>query len=64
MSTIIQDEMMDTRILLLRRTGANALDSDGLRALCAWGQLLFRRVELGVEKGVNERGFSKAGLAY
>lgn len=45
-------------------TGANALDSDSLWALCAWGQRLLGRVETSVEKSVNERGFSEARLAY
>jgi hypothetical protein len=50
-----------TRFVL---TGANALDSDGLWALCAWGQRLLGRVKTSVEKSVNERGFSEARLAF
>ena len=47
----------------LERTCANTLDCDGLRALSTWRERLGGWVERSIEKGVNERGFTQAGLA-
>lgn len=46
-----------------RLTCTDTLNSDSLRTLRAWRQRLLGRVQSSVEEGINERGFTEAGLA-
>lgn len=45
-------------------TCTDAFNRNSLGALCAGRQRFLRWVQGGVEKGVNERGFAEAGLAW
>lgn len=48
---------------MLKLTGADAFDSDGLGALMVWRRHFFARVESGVEECVDQSGLAQTRLA-